>query len=110
MNINDPSTYYRDERAYATNNSFGGQERGYVHKGGNEIECNLSGRYIHMVSDMSEEIGNEYELSICSVGLIGEVPYRRDEPVPETIEVIKEDFPTTLYVQNVSPAHGLAVH
>ena len=76
-----------------------------MHKGGIEIECNLSGRYVTMTADMSEEIGNGYRFSICSLGVFG-TPYVRDEPLPATIEIFYGDFPTTFAVQNIHPEPG----
>ena len=73
MKKDDASTYYLDPYSYdnfSANQFF--RARGYVHKGGNEIECNLTGKYVFMVSNMSEEAGNGYGFSICSVGIFGE--------------------------------------
>ena len=55
-----------------------------------------------MTADMSEEIGNEYSFSICSLGLFG-IAYTRDEPPPTVIELFIGDFPFTFAVQNVYP-------
>ena len=73
MNRDADETYYFDERAKSQipNQDPFGKGIGYVHKSGNETECNLSGLYVTMVADMSEEIGNDYDFSICSVGIFG---------------------------------------
>ena len=55
-----------------------------------------------MTADMSEEIGNGYSFSVCSLGLFG-IAYSRDEPVPTAIELFYGDFPFTFVVQNVYP-------
>ena len=59
-----------------------------VHKGGNEIDCNLSGKYITMVSDMTgaDWSSSTGEAHLCSLGIFG-TPYVRDEPLPTIIEV-----------------------
>ena len=61
MQKDDAETYYYDPIAslYEPDNLFG-QGSGYVHKGGLEIDCNLSGRYIHFISSMIEEMNEQY--------------------------------------------------
>ena len=71
MNKNDPNTYYFNQQSYDSSSDIFPPGRGYMHKHGNEIECNLEGKYVTMVSYMSEEAGNDYQFSICSVGLFG---------------------------------------
>ena len=63
-----------------------------------------------MVSDMSEEAGNDYIFSICSVGLFGypeaggaQDVFVRDETLPATVEIYQGDFPTRLVVPNIYP-------
>ena len=56
-----------------------------------------------MTADMSEEIGNGYGFSVCSLGLFG-IAYSRDEPLPTAIELFYGDFPFTFAVQNVYPS------
>ena len=73
-----------------------------MHKAGKEIECNLVGIFVTMTADMSEEIGNGYSFSVCSLGLFG-IAYSRDEPVPTAIELFYGDFPFTFAVENVYP-------
>ena len=77
-----PDTIYDVDPSSATSNTS--------HKSGNEIDCNLSGKYITMVSDMSSvdwTIIHKLEAHICSLGIFG-TPYVRDEPLSPTIEVI----------------------
>ena len=62
----------------------------------------MTGKYVTMVSDMSEEIGNDYEFSICSVGIFGYV-FVRDAPLPATVEIYQGDFPTRFVVPNIYP-------
>ena len=61
MQKDDAETYYYHELArwMGPDNMFG-QGSGYVHKGGLEIDCNLSGRYIHFISSMIEEMNEQY--------------------------------------------------
>ena len=44
---------------------------------GAEHWCNLEGQYLHIVSDMSLYADQNYETSICSLGVIG-TRYVRD--------------------------------
>ena len=69
MNKDDDDTYYYNGNSSSKDIFPPGP--GYVHKNGNEIECNLVGKYVTMVSDMSEEVGNKYQFSICSLGIFG---------------------------------------
>ena len=46
---------------------------------GGEHWCNLEGKYLHIVSDMSHLAGQDYETSICSLGVIGTRYMRRGE-------------------------------
>ena len=71
MNKDDPNTYYYNKQSDDANKDPFLRGEGFVHKNGNEIECNLIGKYVTMVSDMSEEAGNSYDISICSVGIFG---------------------------------------
>ena len=110
MNKDDDNTYYLNQQTYDSNNSIFHPGRGYVHKHGNEIECNLTGKYVTMVSDMSEEASNNYIFSICSVGLFGypeaggaQDVFVRDETLPATVEIYQGDFPTRLVVPNIYP-------
>ena len=108
MNKNDPNTYYFNQQSYDSSSDIFPPGRGYMHKHGNEIECNLEGKYVTMVSYMSEEAGNDYQFSICSVGLFGypQIYYVRDEPLPATLEVFQGDFPTRLIVPNIYAENG----
>ena len=104
MNKDDATTYYFSQQVNEdVDNDIFDQGPGKVHKNGNEIECNLTGKYVTMVSDMSEEAGNGYIFSICSVGIFGS-SYYRDEPLTDIIEVFEGGFPTTFAVPNVQPS------
>ena len=58
MNRDAQDTYYLNPQTYDNDKDIFLKGRGYVHKHGNEIECNLTGKYVTMVSDMSEEADN----------------------------------------------------
>ena len=44
---------------------------------GKEIWCNMAGRYLHIVADLSHLSGSSYSMTICSVGVMG-TQYLRD--------------------------------
>ena len=53
---------------------------------GKEVWCNLEGRYMHIVADLSHLAGQSYEMQLCSVGIMG-TQYVRDKTLPETLEI-----------------------
>ena len=53
---------------------------------GNEVWCNLEGRFMHIVADLSHLEGQSYSMLLCSVGVMG-TQYVRDQTLPETLEV-----------------------
>lgn len=57
-----------------------------VWKFGEELWCNLEGRYMHIIADLSHRAELEYNLSLVTVGIMG-TQYVRDSAVPEVIEV-----------------------
>ena len=58
---------------------------------GAEHWCNLEGAYIHIVSDMSHLAGEDYETSICSLGVIGTRYVRDGESLPSEITLVVGD-------------------
>ena len=52
---------------------------------GAEHWCNLEGKYLHIVSDMSQYADQEYNCSICSLGVIGTRYVREGEQLPAEI-------------------------
>ena len=93
----DPVTYYEDERAYNYDKDPFGKGRGMVHKNGVEIGCDLVGKYVHIVIDMGREIGNNYQIEICSLAVLSYCDgdcdvYRRDDKLPESFEVEQDVF------------------
>ena len=103
MNKDAQDTYYKDERITCpSGQDIFDKGCGWVHRNGGEIECNREGRYAHLVADMSEEVGNGYEFSICSLGLMGFV-YARDAPALRSeIEFVQGDLPFAEAVAHIS--------
>ena len=64
--------------------------------------CNLEGRYMHMVADMSKSepyaLGS-HEVSICSLGVFG-TQYLRDGEIPSLVEV-KQGDSLKLYIERI---------
>ena len=69
----DPNNYYWDRYAGTRDNENDpfGYGNGWVHKNGVQIECNLFGKYVNIVINMQNEIGNGYEFEICSLAILG---------------------------------------
>ena len=38
---------------------------------GKEVWCNLEGRYMHIVADLSHLAGTGYNIKLCTVGIMG---------------------------------------
>ena len=78
-------------------------ENGSTHNGiwnyGKEVWCNLEGRYIHIVADLRHLEGQDYNMELCSVGVMG-TQYVREEAIPETLEIQKDDL-TSLTISNI---------
>ena len=47
---------------------------------GRETWCNLEGRYMHIVADLSHLEGHSYNMELCTVGIMG-TQYIRDETI-----------------------------
>ena len=86
-----------DSANYHTNTKWGSNVWNY----GKEVWCNLEGRYMHIIADLSHLAGQGYSMELCSVGIMG-TQYVRDEPLPVTLE-ISEEF-TTLAIPNIYSA------
>ena len=59
---------------------------------GKENWCNMKGRYLHMVADMSMyelTAADSDTVSVCSVGVYGTKYERKGEQLPDTIEIIQ---------------------
>ena len=100
MRHDDPNTYYQDGWAAFNSANVFGKGIGMVHLGGKEIWCNRVGKYIHIVADLSHMSGQNYEVSICSIGIMG-TKYVRAETLQNSIEVVKGGSQTVLVVPNI---------
>ena len=86
----DSDGWYYDESTY-------GRSAGNAWTYGVEAWCNMEGRYLHIVADLSH-LTPPYTMSLCSLGIMGS-RYVRDEPVPETLELVQGE------IQTVSVSH-----
>ena len=69
---------------------------------GIEIWCNLEGQYVTMVADLAHLTGQVYEMSICSLGVMG-AEYVRNSEVPQVIEI--ENYrKKVLHIENIYAA------
>ena len=53
---------------------------------GAEIWCNLEGQYTTIVADLTDLSGQDYEMSICNLGVMG-TQYARGHSIPSNISV-----------------------
>ena len=58
----------------------------YVWTYGIEKWCNMMGQYVHIIADLSHLANGAYEMSLCSVGIMG-TSFERNEPVPNYTEL-----------------------
>ena len=91
MQTNDQSNYHSFTRFSSTYTN--------IWNYGKEVWCNLEGRYMHIIADLSDLAGQGYEMILCSVGIMG-TQYVRAQTFPETVEIQSENF-TTLTIQNI---------
>ena len=94
MQTNDHSNYHSYTR-YSTLHTD-------IWNYGKEVWCNLEGRYMHIIADLSHLAGQGYEMQLCSVGIMG-TKYIRDQTLPETLEIQSEGI-TTLTIANIYSA------
>ena len=66
--------------------TYGGSTYSNIWNYGKEVWCNLEGRFIHIVADLSHLEGQGYSMELCTVGVMG-TKYVRDQTLPETLEV-----------------------
>ena len=65
--------------------------KGYVWPFGKENWCNLEGRYMHLVADMSLYVAtaaNTDTVSVCSLGAYG-TKYVRDSEVVSSVTIVQ---------------------
>ena len=67
--------------------SYSETKSGKLWRYGFEAWCNLEGQYLHIVADLRELKGRAYEMSICSLGIMG-MDYGRDNKLQEIVDVL----------------------
>ena len=77
MSRDDKSSFSYDAEVDRHDGSSG---KGLVWNYGSEIWCSQTGRYVHLIADMTHLVRKGYNVSICSLGLMG-TKFDRDEPV-----------------------------
>ena len=92
LDPSDPTTFTYEKRAFdkAEDPFLVGQ--GMVWPFGKENWCNLEGRYLFMVADMSQHVSSAADsdkVSVCSLGVYGTRYIRNGESLPATIEIIQ---------------------
>ena len=60
-----------------------------VWKYGVEEWCNMEGRYVFIVADLSHVV-TPYTMSVCTIAIFGS-GYRREEPLPVSLELGQDD-------------------
>ena len=77
MNKDAASSKYWDDKHNAMSWRFGVEEW-----------CNMKGRYMHIVADLSHygNAGTDYKMSICALGIMG-TKYDHPSTIPTTIDV-----------------------
>ena len=78
---NDPT----NDTRLGGNNINGGKAWTY----GKEVWCNLEGRYMHIIADLSHLMTSHssYKMNLCSLGIMGTEYVRTEAPLTEiTIE------------------------
>ena len=71
-----------DATSYHSNSHWGSDLWNF----GKEVWCNLEGRYMHIVADVSHLATLGYMQRICSLGIMG-TKYIRDEAPQETLQI-----------------------
>ena len=64
-----------DIKNYTYDGNYGGDAfgvgQGMIWNYGKELWCNLEGQYMHFVAELSHLSASSYEMSICSLGIMG---------------------------------------
>ena len=66
---------------------------------GKEAWCNLEGRYIHIVANLTHLSTQSYEMTICTFAVFG-TQYVRNTTVPASLEIAAGDT-KTLFVEPI---------
>ena len=75
-----------DTTSYTNGEYLGASVSGDLWNYGIELWCNLEGQYVTLVADLAHLTGQTYQMSICSLGVIG-AEYVRKNEIPEIIEL-----------------------
>ena len=73
---------------------------------GVEAWCNLEGQYVTIVADVAHLSTASYEMTICSLGIMG-VEYVRATPLLTTVEVNQDSEPVVLTIENIYAAQTI---
>ena len=87
--MDDPKSYVEQNWAKRYDKDPYAQGDGKIWPFGAEHWCNLEGKFLHIVSDMSPYADEEYETSICTLAVMG-TRYKRDygQSLPAEIDII----------------------
>ena len=83
MKTDDDDNYYYYDGNWKEK-SIKGFER--IWNYGKQVPCNLEGQFVHVVADLTGLAQTNYQMSLCSYGIMG-TKYVRDEPVASIIEI-----------------------
>ena len=86
--VDDPDSYVLSHRAKKDNLNFYNQGEGLVWPFGAEHWCNLEGEYVHIVANLRHLVG-DYEMNVCSLGVIGTRYVRDGEALASEIVVLR---------------------
>ena len=75
-----------DVNSFTAGSYSGDSVTGELWNYGIEIWCNLEGQYVTFVADLAHLSGEDYEMSICSLGVMG-AEYYRSTPLDSYHEV-----------------------
>ena len=67
--------------------SYSDAKSGKLWRYGFEAWCNLEGRFVTLVGDLSHMENQYYEQTLCALGIFG-VEYVRDADLPRIVEVV----------------------
>ena len=91
-----------DAKSYTSGSFAGGAVAGDLWNYGVETWCNMEGQYVTIVADLADLSGHAYEMTICSLGIMG-VEYVRATPAP-TSEDITNNGEKTILIDNIYAA------
>ena len=102
LQFDDPGSYVYDALAFDRNEDAFGQGRGMVWRFGEEVWCNLEGRYVHLVADLSHLADpSQIDMSICTLGVFGTKYVRDGDPLPSSIELASGSTAVNLDITHI---------